>query len=86
MSGSSESNKYAARRVLSREVTDNELSSLRGAFEKQKAIFASKEDASKQFLAAGEAPRDVALNPADHAAMTVVCLTILNLDEALTRE
>jgi len=78
--------KYAARRILSREVTDNELSSLRGAFEKQKAIFALKEDAAKQLLAAGEAPRDEALSPADHAAMTVVCLTILNLDESLTRE
>ena len=78
--------KYAARRVLSREVTDNELSSLRCAFEKQKAIFASTEDASKQLLSVGEAPRDEALNPADHAAMTVVCLTILNLDESLTRE
>ncbi len=78
--------KYAARRVLSRGVTDNELNSLRRAFEKQKAIFAAGEDAAKQFLAAGEAPRDASLHPADHAAMTVVCLTILNLDEALTRE
>ncbi|MEJ7595969.1 MAG: PSD1 and planctomycete cytochrome C domain-containing protein [Planctomycetaceae bacterium] len=78
--------KYAARRVLSREITDSELSSLRSAFEKQKAIFASTQDAAKQLLAAGEAPRDETLNAADHAAMTVVCLTILNLDEALTRE
>ena len=78
--------KYAARRVLSREITDSELSSLRRAFEKQKAIFAATEDAAKQLLAAGEAPRDDALHAADHAAMTVVCLTILNLDEALTRE
>ncbi len=78
--------KYAARRVLSREITDSELSSLRRAFEKQKAIFAATEDAAKQLLAAGEAPRDDALNAADHAAMTVACLTILNLDEALTRE
>ena len=77
---------YAARRVLSREITDNELTSLRGAFEKQKALFALKEDAAKQLLAAGEAPRDEALNPVDHAAMTVVCLTILNLDESLSRE
>lgn len=78
--------KYAARRVLSREITDNELHSLRRAFEKQKAIFAAGEEAAKQFLTVGESPRDESLHPADHAAMTVVCLTILNLDEALTRE
>jgi hypothetical protein len=30
--------------------------------------------------------RDESLNPVDHAAMTVVCLTLLNLDEAMTRE
>ena len=77
---------YAARRVLSRTITDSELSSLRRAFEKQHAMFSADAAAAKQFLSAGEAPRDEALNPADHAAMTVVCLTILNLDEALTRE
>lgn len=77
---------YAARRVLSRKITDSELSSLRRAFEKQHAMFSADAAAAKQFLSAGEAPRDEALNPADHAAMTVVCLTILNLDEALTRE
>ena len=78
--------KFAARQVLSREIADSELRRLLGAFEKQRAIFAADIDAAKEFLTAGEAARDESLNPADHAAMTVVCLTILNLDEAMTRE
>lgn len=78
--------KYAARRVLCRKIPDSELNSLRRAFEKQHQIFSTDAAAAKQLLSAGEAPRDEALNLADHAAMTVVCLTILNLDEALTRE
>jgi hypothetical protein len=78
--------RYAARRVLSRTITERELVRLRDAFAKQQAIFSADVSAAKQFLAAGEAPRDESLSPADHAAMSVVCLTIMNLDESLTRE
>ncbi len=77
---------FSARRVLSRKISEKEMNSLRRAFEKQSAIFAADEDAAKKVLSAGEAPRDESLDPAHHAALTVVCLTILNLDEALTRE
>ena len=78
--------KYAARRVLSRNITERELVRLQDAFAKQQAIFSADVPAAQQFLAAGEAPREESLDPADHAAMSVVCLTIMNLDESLTRE
>ncbi len=77
---------YAARRVLSRNISDGELIRLRDAFAKQHSVFSADRQAAKQFLATGEAPRDESLDPANHAAMSVVCLTILNLDESLTRE
>ncbi len=77
---------FAARQVLSRKINDSELQRLIIAFEKQSALFVSRIDAASQLIATGEAGRDVSLNPAHHAAMTVVCLTILNLDEAMTRE
>ena len=77
---------FSARQVLSRQIADSELTRLLSAFEKQRAIFAADLEAAKQLLATGEADRDGSLNPVDHAAMTVVCLTILNLDEAMTRE
>ncbi len=77
---------FAARQVLSRKITDSELKRLLRAFEKQSALFAADTEAAKKLLATGEADRDESLNPVHHAAMTVVCLTILNLDEAMTRE
>ena len=40
----------------------------------------------RRCLTVGAAPRDESLDPAEHAALTAVCLAILNLDEALTRE
>ena len=43
-------------------------------------------DAAKALLDVGVAPRDASLNASEHAALTAVCLGILNLDEALTRE
>ena len=36
-------------------------------------------------LAAGESPRDGALSTVEHAAWTLVCSALLNLDEAITR-
>ena len=77
---------FAARQVLSRKITDSELQRLQSAFEKQSALFGANTEAAKQLLSTGEADRDGSLNPTNHAAMTVLCLTILNLDEAMTRE
>jgi hypothetical protein len=37
-------------------------------------------------VAIGSAPKNEKLNPVEHAAFTAVCLILLNLDEALTRE
>ena len=46
----------------------------------------SNPDASNKLLTVGESPRDESLNITDHAAMTSLCLLILNLDETLTKE
>jgi hypothetical protein len=37
-------------------------------------------------LRVGESKRDEKLDAVEHAAWTTVCLTVLNLDEALTNE
>jgi hypothetical protein len=37
-------------------------------------------------LSHGAAPRDVTFPVTDHAALTHLCLSIFNLDEALTRQ
>jgi hypothetical protein len=50
------------------------------------STFASDPDAANRLLAQGESPRDPALDPVRHAAWTTLCLTLLNLDETLTKE
>ncbi|MEQ1750286.1 MAG: DUF1553 domain-containing protein, partial [Prosthecobacter sp.] len=45
----------------------------------------SAKDAAK-LLQVGEAKADTALNPAEHAAWTSLCLMLLNLDEVVTKE
>jgi len=76
----------AFRRVVCREATSSEINRLRAAYEKQLALYRADGEAAKALLAVGAAPREEALDAAEHAALTAVCLGILNLDEALTRE
>jgi hypothetical protein len=77
---------FAFSRVLSREPSDVEREILARSFEKQKKHYESNEAAAQNVVRIGEAIRDARLNAADHAAMTGVCLAIMNMDEALTRE
>jgi hypothetical protein len=50
------------------------------------AIYQNDMEAATALLAVGATPRNEQLNPAEHAALTAVCLGLFNLDEALTRE
>ena len=60
--------------------------SLRRAFERQAAIYATDHAVREVVLAVGESRRDETLDVVEQAALSAVCLAILNLDEALTRE
>ena len=72
--------------VVCRTPSERDLTHLRQAYEKQLAIYQADEAAAAALLKVGETPRDESLDAAQHAALTAVCLAILNLDEALTRE
>ncbi|VTS02539.1 PSD1 and planctomycete cytochrome C domain-containing protein [Tuwongella immobilis] len=76
----------AFRLVLSRAPSPSDQQLLRRAYDRQLAIYAKSADDAKKLLAVGAAPRNSAIPEAEHAALTAVCLGILNLDEALTRE
>ncbi len=76
----------AFRRVMGRKPTEGDLAILRRAYEAQASIYAKDNEAAKAFLSVGESKRDETLNATEHAALSAVCLAILNLDEALTRE
>ena len=77
---------YAFRRVLCRKPTVADLKRLKNAYQKQFEIFSHDLESAKKLLGVGETPRDMALEIPAHATLTTVCLAILNLDEALTRE
>ncbi len=78
--------KFIYSAVLSRTPSQEEsVVLLEGLARRQKQFETALDDARK-FLNVGESKRNEKLNAAEHAAWTVVCLTVLNLDEALTLE
>jgi len=62
-----------------REVLLNRHSALQQSFE-------HNPDSAAKLLDVGESAADAKLDRAEHAAYTAICLLIMNLDEALTRE
>jgi Protein of unknown function (DUF1549)/Protein of unknown function (DUF1553)/Planctomycete cytochrome C len=77
---------FATRRVLGRQPAERDRALLRKAFEKQLAIYQADPKAAAEVIAIGSTPKNEKLNATEHAAFTAVCLLLLNLDEALTRE
>ena len=77
---------FAFRRVLARPPSPNDTAILSRAWHKQLALYNQNPAAAESLLKIGAAPRDTSLPTTEHAAMTAVCLALLNLDEALTRE
>jgi hypothetical protein len=75
----------AFRRVLSRWPDDTERALLAKSLEKQRARFADVQ-AAEAFLSVGASTRDPAHDPVQLAAYAAVCLGILNLDEAVSRQ
>jgi hypothetical protein len=59
---------------------------LEDIYQQQRAIYAANPEAAGQLLSVGESPRNMSLDSATHAALTMVANTILNLDETITRE
>lgn len=76
----------AFQQVLSRAPGPEEQLILQRALAQHRADFQTHPEAATALLATGESPRHPDLDPIEHAAWTVVCNTLLNLDEALTRE
>ncbi len=72
--------------ILCREPGAREMEIVKKSFDKQLAVYKADSSAAKAFLKVGESPRDESLPLDAHAALTSVCLGLLNLDEAMTRE
>jgi hypothetical protein len=69
--------------LLGREASADELKLLRGSLARHEQRFAAAGDGAAKLLAEDAAPD---FTPAEQAAYTLVCATILNLDEAVTRQ
>lgn len=78
--------RFAFRNILCRTPSDFEMGMLQKAFQKQRELFAADLPGAEAFIATGIASRDKSLDVVSHAALSAVCLAIINLDESLTRE
>ncbi len=76
---------FAFRRATARKSTDAQTKILVDALAKQRVIFAEDKAAAAKLLKTGDSPRNEKLDATDHAALTVVCSLILNLDEVLNK-
>jgi mono/diheme cytochrome c family protein len=74
------------RRVLGRSPVAAEVDVVAAGLARHRADYAARPDDARKLLAVGESKRDMSLSPAEHAAWTALALTILNLDEAVTKE
>ena len=75
---------FAFRRVVARTPTEGEAKVLLGALGKQRKAFADAA-AAGALLKVGASPRNEKLDATEHAALTAVCLMVLNTDEALNK-
>lgn len=73
-------------RVLVRSSLDSEREIFLTGLARTSERFSENPAAARELLAMGEAPRDLSLNEVEHASWTLLCLSLLNLDEALTKE
>jgi hypothetical protein len=76
----------AFRRVCARKPAPDEVAILRRGFDRALAVYRRDPKAAAAYLAIGASPRDAKLEPTEHAAYASACLTIYNLDEALSHE
>ncbi len=77
---------HAVQRVLLRDPTSLEQRIWNSSLERATDYFTRHPEAARQLLAHGYSPRDESIPPIQHAAMTAVCLNLLNLDETVTIE
>jgi len=73
-------------RILSRPPGESEQRVLLASLGHHRERFMGNEDSAKALISAGEWPVAERLSPAELAAWTTLCSTILNLDEAVTKE
>ena len=77
---------YAYRRTLARDATPQESELLKGLADERQQAFHEDDEAAAGLLSIGETARNPKIKLEELAAWTVVASTILNLDEAISKE
>jgi len=77
--------RYAFRLVTDREPSAKEAEILDKLYQKERAHYQANKDAAAKLLVIGESKPDARFEPAELAAWTMVTSTILNMDEAVTK-
>ena len=77
---------YAFRLVNAENPSPSKLDILKAAYEEQVNIYHKSPGDAEKLLAVGDKKRNPKLPLPEHAALTNLCLAILNLDQSLTRE
>jgi hypothetical protein len=76
----------AGKRALGRPPLPEEEAVWRRTLAKASAAFHAEPESAKKLLTVGDSPRDARIPEQTHAAWTLLCLNLLNLDETLTKE
>jgi len=77
---------FGFRQLVARRPTESESKLLAAAHAAFLHTYHDRKELALQLLRIGEKPRDAALDPVRHAAMTMTASLMMNLDEAITKE
>jgi hypothetical protein len=77
---------HGFRLCTARQPSERELAILTDQLQQHLAHYQGDAEAATRLLSVGESPRDAVLDPAEHAAYTMVANVLLNLDETITKE
>ena len=76
---------YVYRIVLARSPRPQELAVLRNVFDQEWSGYRRNAEGALKLICVGESARNEKLDASEHAAWTMVCSAILNLDETVTK-
>ena len=76
---------YVYRRVLARAPDAEELTVMEAGLARHRAEFAADLARAKELLSVGAWPVAKKLDAVEHAAWTLLCLSVLNFDETLNK-
>jgi hypothetical protein len=76
---------WMTRRLDARSLRSDEIADSRSAYDDLRAYYWSHLADAKKLLEVGEAKRDASLDPAEHAAWTMLANQLMNLDEVLNK-